>query len=407
MNNPSRIALGPDGSLYVTDAGNHRIQRFAPDGRLIARWGREGTGPGEFRHPRGIGVAPDGRVYVTDEGNARVQVFTAGGRFLRTWGRFGTARGQFRHPKDVAVSPGGRVYVAEAGNHRVQVFTSAGRWLATWGGHGTAPGRFVGPRGLAVSGSGHVFVADADNCRIQEFRPGGSLVRVWGVQGTLPGLFAGPRDVALAPDGTVVVADTTNHRLQGFAKSKLADDEAPSTVCDVTSGWWRRPVTATLVAGDAGSGVAITYARVGADAPFEAYAGPVAFDSEGVWALQYLSVDAAGNQEIVRRRTLRLDWTAPAVRSLSPLRALSGSPVTLRCVIADALSPSCRVSVQVMQDEALVRGFSLGWLAASPEGSERVVRFGSWLTPGSYDVRIVVRDLAGNRRTRSTPLTVR
>jgi DNA-binding beta-propeller fold protein YncE len=407
LDNPSRIAMGPDGTLYVTDAENQRIQRFTTDGRLLGWWGREGRGHGEFRHPRGIAVAADGRVYVTDEGNARVQVFTAGGRFLRAWGHEGSARGCFRHPKDVAVSPRGRVYVVEAGNHRVQVFTRTGRWLATWGARGTAPGRFDGPRGVAVDASGHVFVADAANCRVQEFRAGGSLVRVWGVGGVLPGLFDGPRDVAFAPDGSVVVADTRNHRLQRFVLSALDDDEAPKTGCDVASGWWREPVTATLLASDAGSGVAVTYARVGAVRPFQPYTAPIVFDGQGVWALQYVSVDAAGNQETVRRRTLRLDWTAPAVRALPALAGVSGSLVTLRCVIADNVSPSCRVSVRVTEDGALVRGFSVGWLPVTPGGRAQIVRFGSWLAPGDYVVRVTARDVAGNRDARATSLTVR
>lgn len=405
--NPSRIALAPDGSLYVTDAGNYRVQRFSSEGRLLSVWGSRGRGPGQFVHPRGICVAADGRVYVTDEGNARLQVFTRSGRFLRAWGSFGSRRGQFSHPKDVAVSPGGRVYVVEAGNHRLQVFTAAGRWLATWGGRGSAPGRFAGPRGVVVGPGGHVFVADAENSRLQEFRSGGSLVRVWGLRGTLPGLVAGPRDLAFAPDGTVVVADTTNHRLQRFALSSLDDGEAPVTTCDVTSGWWRHPVTATLQAGDAGSGVAVTYVRRRAQAPFAAYAGPVALQSEGVWRLQYASVDAAGNQEQVRQRTLRLDWTAPAVASLSCRGGLSGDPVRLRFVLADALSPTCRVCVQVVRRGVTVRSFAVGWLAASPRGREHVVRFGSWLAPGSYEVRVIARDRAGNRRTRAVSLALR
>jgi len=407
LDNPSRIAMGPDGTLYVTDAGNQRIQRFTTEGRLLGWWGRQGTGPGEFRHPRGITVAANGQVYVTDEGNARVQVFTAGGRFLRAWGHEGTARGCFRHPKDVAVSASGRVFVVEAGNHRVQVFTRTGRWLATWGGRGTAPGRFDGPRGVAVDASGHVFVADAANGRVQEFLAGGSLVRMWGVKGVLPGLFNGPRDVAICPDGSVVVADTLNHRLQRFVLSALDDDEAPKTVCDVASGWWREPVTATLLASDAGSGVAVTYVRVGADRPFQPYAAPVVFDKQGVWALQYVSVDAAGNQETVRRRSLRLDWTPPVVRALPALAGVSGSPVTLSFVIADAVSPSCRVSVRVSEDGALVRGFSVGWLPVTPGGRAQIVRFGSWLAPGDYVVRVTARDVAGNRDARATSLTVR
>ena len=34
--------------MYVTDADNHRIQKFNSDGEFITEWGREGSGDGEF-----------------------------------------------------------------------------------------------------------------------------------------------------------------------------------------------------------------------------------------------------------------------------------------------------------------------------------------------------------------------
>jgi len=408
---PTRVAIGPDGSVYVADAGNQRIQRFTPDGRLLSCWGREGAGPGEFRHPRGISVAGDGSVYVTDEGNARVQVFTANGRFLRSWGRPGVGRGCFRFPKDIAVGPGGRVYVVETRGCRVQVFTRGGRWLAAWGRRGAAPGRFSAPRGLTVDGRGHVFVADTVNCRVQEFLADGSFVRQWGAQGKLPGLFAAPRDVACAPDGSLVVVDTYNRRLQRFALSGLEDDGPPDTLDDAHSGWFRAPVTATLQAGDAGSGVAVTYARVrprtGPRRDFGPYSAPLWLGSQGGWVLEYLSVDVAGNQEAARRRTLWLDWTPPSVGTLPSLHAQSGSPVTLRCTIGDSLSPSCRVAVRVLRDGALLRVVRFDPRPVSAAGREQVLRFGSWLGRGVYRVELAAWDLAGNRAARAARLTVR
>ena len=52
--------------------------------QLLAKWGSEGAGGGQFNDPIGIAVDGLGNVYVADNGNNRVQVFTAGGEFLRT-----------------------------------------------------------------------------------------------------------------------------------------------------------------------------------------------------------------------------------------------------------------------------------------------------------------------------------
>ena len=85
---PRGIAFAPDGSMYVADSRNHRIQRFSTDGQLMNSWGSfadvaQGNAPGgTFNEPWGIAVAPDGSVFVADTWNYRIQKFTAGGQFV-------------------------------------------------------------------------------------------------------------------------------------------------------------------------------------------------------------------------------------------------------------------------------------------------------------------------------------
>jgi hypothetical protein len=75
MSVPRHLATDGVGDVFLADSGNHRIQRFAPDGTWAAMWGTEGTLGGEMNVPVGIGIDTAGNVYVADSGNQRVQKF--------------------------------------------------------------------------------------------------------------------------------------------------------------------------------------------------------------------------------------------------------------------------------------------------------------------------------------------
>lgn len=84
---PIPFDVGPDGRIYVLDAGNSRIVVFDETGAYITRRGRRGSGPGEFDFGDGnrlikglaffgsIAVDDDGAICVADAGNGRIQKF--------------------------------------------------------------------------------------------------------------------------------------------------------------------------------------------------------------------------------------------------------------------------------------------------------------------------------------------
>jgi hypothetical protein len=72
------------GILYAADRMERRIYAFDSDGVLLAVWGSEGSGPGEFRRPGRIVPASDGSVWIADEGQSHVARFTGSGAYLST-----------------------------------------------------------------------------------------------------------------------------------------------------------------------------------------------------------------------------------------------------------------------------------------------------------------------------------
>jgi predicted membrane-bound mannosyltransferase/DNA-binding beta-propeller fold protein YncE len=193
-----------------------------------AVWGGPGQAPGQFDAPRSVAVGPDGSVYVADSRNNRIQKFDANGQLLLSWGTLGDvaagtgAPGTFKEPWGVAVGPDGSVYVADTWNHRIQKFDANGQFLKMWGHEQFQPDNFEafdgfwGPRAVAVDARGHVFVADTGNKRIVEFDSDGNGLSNIGAGGFEQGLLDEPVGLALGADNTLYVADTWNQRIQRF-----------------------------------------------------------------------------------------------------------------------------------------------------------------------------------------------
>jgi DNA-binding beta-propeller fold protein YncE len=191
LGEPNGIAIDGAGNIYVAEiAHNHRVQKLAPDGTFIAEWT-----PGLYG-PRRIAIGPDGSVYVVDSGRNRIVKFSPDGQVLTTWGSEGSGDGLFKGFSSVAVDPiNNKVYVADSLNSRIQVFDSSGKFLTKW----SVPewGRPYGYEDLAIDGkAGRLYASSANMSAVLIFDLNGSRI------GTLapkpPDQLDGPSALALA-----------------------------------------------------------------------------------------------------------------------------------------------------------------------------------------------------------------
>ena len=225
FNEPWGIAVGPDGSVYVTDTWNHRIEKFTSAGKFITAWGIFGQGetPESFYGPRGLAIDAEGRVYVTDTGNKRIVVFDANGKSITEFGSAGLDPGQFDEPVGIAIDRNGTVYVVDTWNQRVQTFTPIEtdgnltfvpdkQWdVYGWFGQSLDNKPFI-----AVNDELHVFITDPDGYRVMEFDQNGLLIRTWGDFGDTESSFGLSSGIAMDHEGHVWVTDSVNNRVMRF-----------------------------------------------------------------------------------------------------------------------------------------------------------------------------------------------
>jgi len=173
--------------LFVADGyGNRRVIVFdATTGAYKRHWGAYGnvpddkvpakritSGPGnpQFNTVHGVALAADGTVFVADRANNRVQVFTAEGKFLREGYNKRDAVGT-GSAFGVALSPDGKwVYVADAALERVAIMdANTLEVVGNVGRPGTRSGEFGNLHSLAVDSQGNLITGESQGYRVQKF----------------------------------------------------------------------------------------------------------------------------------------------------------------------------------------------------------------------------------------------
>jgi RHS repeat-associated protein len=243
LNDPWRLALGPDGSLYIADVLNQRIRRVGPDG-IITTVAGNGPGTGgysgdggpaiqaQLNVPTGIAVGPDGSLYIADSRNHRIRrvgpdgiITTFAGNSTEWDWRNATLIGGYsgdggpatlallNAPSDVEVGRDGQVYINDSTyNYRVRMVAPNGI-ITTIAGNGSlyGSGGDGGPAtqapigyisGLALGPEGTLYLSESSNYVVRALVP------------SLPGTTVGEFTVASGDGSELYVFDASGQHLR-------------------------------------------------------------------------------------------------------------------------------------------------------------------------------------------------
>jgi YD repeat-containing protein len=286
LNDPSRVTIASNGSLYFSDIGNNRIRRIDKEGIIttIAGNGIAGfSGDGgmatlaSLNIPGGIALGEDGSLYIGDLGNHRVRridsngiITTVAGNGTRGFSGDGreATQASLNYPSSIAVGSFGNLYIADTWNHRIRrvspdgiITTVAGNgeqsystasetgdiiYIHVSGDGGLATQASIDtPFGIAVGTDDSLYITDSSN-RIRRVDAYGVITTVagngtfdyrYGASGDLsvdglPALQAPINTawgVAIGPNKDLYISDVDNARiyrvsnlLPGFEDNEIA-----------------------------------------------------------------------------------------------------------------------------------------------------------------------------------------
>jgi len=213
------VAVAPDGGVWVGHKTS--VALYIGDEKRAA-WGRAGKGPGELAWVTGIAVSGDD-VYVADAGNRVVHRFAVNGDYVGVIGAVDADAGvpgivcPTAHLDCVPV--GDELHVNNPGRLIVERYAPDGDRLGFWAGPGSKADEFFGccnPTDIALLGRDRIVTTSKGTNRLKVFALDGKLLAFAGRANFSSSQTVG-RDVATDSAGRIWVADSGDGNVRVFA----------------------------------------------------------------------------------------------------------------------------------------------------------------------------------------------
>jgi sugar lactone lactonase YvrE len=197
---PTALAVDAGDNLFVGDGPV--IRKVSPAGMVTTVAGgalgyKDANGTNAaFYYINGLAVAPDGTLYVADAGTNNVirrvtssgLVSTVAGNPLNSYQDGLSTNSGFNYPAGLALDLAGNLYVADSGSQVIRKITPQGLVSTFAGAGGQADWQdgsdtnawFNNPSGVALDGDGNLYVADTANACIRKITPAGDVSTIAG-----------------------------------------------------------------------------------------------------------------------------------------------------------------------------------------------------------------------------------
>lgn len=209
LDGPRYLTFGPDRNLYVSSYNNNQINRYdgttgAPLGSFgnpaDAAFAVQTFNPGPPADPRNTGITnpsglafgPGGNVYVGSEGTDSIKRIDATGRNVD--GENGDFIASAGLPTGLVFDAAGNLYVGSLADNSIRRYDLAGNLIGSF-----TNDALQGPEGLVIGNDGLLYVSSFDNSSVVRFTLGGDFAGVF-VAPEAGGLFL-PTGLAFRPAG--------------------------------------------------------------------------------------------------------------------------------------------------------------------------------------------------------------